>query len=243
MTEQTKFYTETGICNQTCTLIIPRLQTVWVAELIHQPLWPLRLFHDALLVVLANGSGQFVIIHGWSVLAFSPQSCHTNRVLYLENALAAIQPANTGAMELWWGQQLLEELPQVYVWASTASRATGRNFGPTAATGCGLRFLLIFFCNMQNSLWSAKSTSNIQTKMLNMTCFTYGWIGADNLIFNCTIQIWSGENLYILLTTYKGQNCAVSIVSCYRLECLGFEPQWGDFPHPSRLTLGQPSLL
>jgi len=38
VTEQTKLYTETGICNKTCRCITPRLQTVWVAELIYQPL-------------------------------------------------------------------------------------------------------------------------------------------------------------------------------------------------------------
>lgn len=35
----------------------------------------------------------------------------------------------------------------------------------------------------------SKGTRNIQTKMLNMTCFTYGWISAENLILNCTIDM------------------------------------------------------
>lgn len=76
------------------------LQTVRVAELVHQPLRSFCLLHDTLLVVLANRSRQFVIIHGWPVLAFAPQSCHTDGVLYLEDALAAVQPADAGAMEL-----------------------------------------------------------------------------------------------------------------------------------------------
>jgi hypothetical protein len=58
-----------------------------MAKLIDEPLRALSLLHDALLVVLANGAGQFVVVHGRSVLAATPQQRHTDRVFNFEDAL------------------------------------------------------------------------------------------------------------------------------------------------------------
>ena len=44
------------------------LEVVRMAELVDQSLTPLRLLHDSLLVVLSQGPGQLVVVHGWTVL-------------------------------------------------------------------------------------------------------------------------------------------------------------------------------
>lgn len=58
-----------------------------MAKLVDEPLRALSLLHDALLVVLANGSGQFVVVHGRSVLATTPQQRHADGVFDFEDAL------------------------------------------------------------------------------------------------------------------------------------------------------------
>ena len=44
------------------------LEVVRMAELVDQSLAPLRLLHDSLLVVLSQGPGQLVVVHGRTVL-------------------------------------------------------------------------------------------------------------------------------------------------------------------------------
>lgn len=70
------------------------LEVVWAAELVHKTLGTLSLLHDSLLVVLTDGTGKLVIVHGWPVLAFAPESCHTYAVLNLEYSLLSVQPAD-----------------------------------------------------------------------------------------------------------------------------------------------------
>ena len=91
-----------------------------MTELVHQTLRPLRLLHDALLVILPDGSGQLVVVHGRPVLATSPQTRHNHRVFDLEDALAPVQPPDSGPMSLRGSQELLKELPQVNVTASVS---------------------------------------------------------------------------------------------------------------------------
>lgn len=74
--------------------------SIWNAKLVNQSLTALRLLHDALLVVLANGTTQLVVVHGRSVLPCAPQLGHPHAVLDLEDALGAIQPANAAAVRL-----------------------------------------------------------------------------------------------------------------------------------------------
>lgn len=45
-----------------------------------------RLSDDAFLVILANGSTEFVVVHGWTVLPLAPQFGDMNRVLDLEDS-------------------------------------------------------------------------------------------------------------------------------------------------------------
>ena len=102
---------------------------VRVTELVHEALGALRLLHDALLVVLADGAAQLVVVHGGPILALAPQACHLNRVLDLEDALRAVQPADAGPVQLRLGQQLFQELPQVDVGARSPA---GRRAAATA---------------------------------------------------------------------------------------------------------------
>lgn len=97
------------------------LQAVGVAELVHEPLGPLSLLHDALLVVLSDGAGELVVVHGGTVLPLAPEAGHADAVLDLEDALLPVQPADAGAIQLWLLQQLLQELPQVDVSAAAAT--------------------------------------------------------------------------------------------------------------------------
>ena len=88
-----------------------------MAELVDQPLRPLSLLHDALLVVLTYRATELVVVHGRPVLALAPELGHPDRVLDLEDALLAVDPADGGAVQLRLGEQLLQELPQVDVGA------------------------------------------------------------------------------------------------------------------------------
>ena len=49
---------------------LTKLEVIGVAELVHQPLAPLRLLHDPLLVVLTQRAGQLVVVHGRTVLKY-----------------------------------------------------------------------------------------------------------------------------------------------------------------------------
>jgi hypothetical protein len=86
-----------------------------MAELVHQSLRALCLLHDALFVVLSDGPRELVVVHGWTVLAPTPQKGHTDRVFNLEDALWPIEPTDAGAVQLRLTQQFLQELPQVNV--------------------------------------------------------------------------------------------------------------------------------
>lgn len=99
-----------------------------MTELVHQSLGPLRLLHDALLIVLPDGAGELVIVHSWSVLPLSPEARHTNTVFDLEHSLRAIQPPYAGAVELGLVQELLQELPQVDVGAAASVVVGGALF-------------------------------------------------------------------------------------------------------------------
>ena len=80
-------------------LAISVLQVIRMAKLIYQSLRTFRLLHDSLLIVLTNGSGQFVIIHGWSILTSTPQFGHSNGVFNFEDTLIAINPTYNRAID------------------------------------------------------------------------------------------------------------------------------------------------
>lgn len=94
-----------------------------MAELIDEPLATLGLLHDPLLVVLPDAAAQLVVIHRGSVLSFTPEPGHANRVLDLEHTLAAIQPADTGSVGPGTLQQLFQKLPEVDVGATVSHLA------------------------------------------------------------------------------------------------------------------------
>lgn len=91
-----------------------------MAELVDQPLRPFCLLHDPLLVVLSDRAWELVIVHGGAVLALAPETSHTHAVLYLEHAGGAVQPPDARSVSLRVGKQLLQELPQVDVRATSA---------------------------------------------------------------------------------------------------------------------------
>ncbi len=100
-------------------------ETVRMTELVDESLRPLRLPHDPLPVVLSDGPGELVIVHGRTVLPKAPESGHTHAVLNLEHAPTLVQPPDARTVLLRRGQELLEELPQMNV-----SPALGRTGGP-----------------------------------------------------------------------------------------------------------------
>lgn len=97
------------------SLLLSFLKTVRMAELVDQPLRPLRLLHDALLVVLPDGPAELVVVHGRPVLPLAPEPGDADRVLDLEDALRPVQPPYAASVEMGLAQQLLQELPQVDV--------------------------------------------------------------------------------------------------------------------------------
>ena len=69
-----------------------RSVVIWRTELVDQPLRPLSLLHDSLLVILPEGSGQLVEVHGWPILPLAPQVSHLSRIHDLEDTLGMISP-------------------------------------------------------------------------------------------------------------------------------------------------------
>lgn len=57
-----------------------------VHELVDKALGDVRLPDDALLVILADGTAQLVVVHGRPVLADAPQPGHLGGVLNFEDA-------------------------------------------------------------------------------------------------------------------------------------------------------------
>ena len=56
-------------------------------KLVYQSLWYLGFLHDAFPVVLSDGATHFVVVHGWAVLASSPQTGDFDGVFDLEDTL------------------------------------------------------------------------------------------------------------------------------------------------------------
>jgi len=50
------------------------LKVVRVTKLVDKSLTSFRFLHDSFLVILTKGSGEFVVVHGWTILSFAPQS-------------------------------------------------------------------------------------------------------------------------------------------------------------------------
>ena len=65
--------------------MIPR-SSHWVHELVHQPLGHHGLPDDSLLVVLADGAAQLVVVHGRPVLPQAPEAGHVRRILDLKDS-------------------------------------------------------------------------------------------------------------------------------------------------------------
>lgn len=77
------------------------LKVVGVAELVDKPLASLGLLHNPLLVVLAQGTGQLVIVHCGPVLPLAPQGRHLDRVDDLEDSLLPVDPVDVVAVGSW----------------------------------------------------------------------------------------------------------------------------------------------
>lgn len=118
------------------------LQTVGMAELVHQSLAALRLLHDALLVVLPDAAAELVVIHGGTILSFAPEPRHPHRVLDLEDPLAAVQPTYAGTVDARALQQFLQELPQVNVAAAVTHLAATRAASARTLTGSAVLILV-----------------------------------------------------------------------------------------------------
>lgn len=58
-------------------------------ELVHQSLGHVGLADDALLVVLADGAAQLVVVHGGTVLPEAPKSRDVSRVFDFKNTCMA----------------------------------------------------------------------------------------------------------------------------------------------------------
>jgi len=65
---------------------------VGVAKLVDEPLGSFSLLHDTLLVVLPEGPGQLVEVHGRTVFSLAPQVGHLCRIDDLKDALGLISP-------------------------------------------------------------------------------------------------------------------------------------------------------
>lgn len=113
------------------------LDSVLGTELVDQSLRIVSFLDDALLVVLSDGTTEFVVIHGWSVLPLSPKSGYVSRVLNLEDSLRSVQPPDAASKVLGLQQQFTQKLPEVDVLFGrrhTVSMVDGRNASAGSST-------------------------------------------------------------------------------------------------------------
>lgn len=73
-----------------------------VHELVDQALGDVRLADDALLVILADGAAQLVVVHGGAVLADAPQPGHLRGVLDFEDAWGSRRAQREPAVQAGW---------------------------------------------------------------------------------------------------------------------------------------------
>lgn len=115
-----------------------------MTKLVDKALGAFRLFHDALLIVLANGATELVVVHGRPVLTLPPKTCYSHRVFDFEHPSGSVEPTNAAAIQLGLAEQFLQELPQVDVRAGAGARTscsasglrrTASGAGHTAGTG------------------------------------------------------------------------------------------------------------
>lgn len=64
-------------------------------KLVNQPFGSNRLLYNSFLIILAERSAEFVIIHSWSVLALTPQPSNMSRIFDFENAIFVAEPSDT----------------------------------------------------------------------------------------------------------------------------------------------------
>ena len=117
-----------------------------MTELIDQSLTSLSFLHDSLLVILAKGPRELVIIHSWTILneiqvnntldklsgtdlnaylSLAPESCHLDRVDDLEDPLLPVDPVDVVAVCRGLQEQLLDKLPEVNVSAGPPGPGAG----------------------------------------------------------------------------------------------------------------------
>lgn len=123
-----------------------------MAELIDKALTSLGFLHDSFLVVLTKGSGEFVVVHGWTVLSFAPQCGDLDRINNLEDALWSVNPVDVVSIEVWLHKQFLDELPQMDVgsWTGWSLNYGDLNF---------LLFFIFFFLHRVDSIVAPNSSS------------------------------------------------------------------------------------
>lgn len=88
------------------SLSLKNLKTIWMTELVYESLRSFCLFHDTLFVILSYWSTQFIVIHRWPVLAFTPKTCDAYWIFNLEDSFRSIQPTNATPINLGLRQQL-----------------------------------------------------------------------------------------------------------------------------------------
>lgn len=122
-----------------------------MAELVDKALTSLGFLHDSFLVVLTKGSGEFVVVHGWTVLSFAPQCGDLDRINNLEDALWSVNPVDVVSIEVWLHKQFLDELPQMDVGSWTGWRfLRDLNF---------LLFFIFFLLHWVDSIVATHSSS------------------------------------------------------------------------------------
>ena len=108
-----------------------------VAELVDKSLCLLSLLHDALLVVLPQGSGQLIVVHGRPVFSLAPQGRNPVGIHNLEDAALPVQPVDAARVHVWCHQQLLDKLPQVDAGRGAAWLGHGACTSAGGGGGCG----------------------------------------------------------------------------------------------------------
>ena len=83
--------------------------------MVDEPFRVVRLLDDVFLVILSDGTAEFVVVHGRAVLATSPQECNAGGIFNLENTFAAVQPSDASSIVTGREQKLTEKLPEVGV--------------------------------------------------------------------------------------------------------------------------------
>ena len=107
-----------------------------------------------------------------------------------------------------------------------------------------MKKLWLLYRNKSYAQWQGCTNLVLQLAQVTKFCRVVPNICGSSVLNLLHVILLAPTILRLHLNFWVGWDSVVGIVTCYRLDSPGIESWWGwDFPHPSRLVLGPPSLF